>query len=89
MINTPIEFIKALPTPPAFTYVNKEIANIVARHDLLTWIDDSNPAYLRLRTTARSDDMTVAISTHREDLLEIAESYGIPVVEHALIDLIP
>ena len=87
MKNKPVEFLKALKTPKDFTYINREIANIVARHDLLAWIDESTPEYIRLRTTTRSDDMTIAVSTERDDLLEIAELYGIPVVEHALIDI--
>lgn len=87
MKNKPIDFIDALELPEQFTYVNREAANIVARHDLLAWIDDSDSRFMRLRTTARSDDMTVAASTERDDLLEIAETYGIPVVEHALVDI--
>lgn len=88
MKHQPIEFLRSLTYPDECTILNREAANLVARHNLLACIDQSDPKYLVLRTTILVDQLTIAISTCRDDLIELAEQFGIPIVEHALDDIV-
>jgi len=88
MINEPVEWLTSLHPPANFTITLEFNLAIARGHNLIAYISkvpDSN-VYV-LKPTMRWEDMLLAVSSHEEDLYEIAVRYGIPVADTPYDDL--
>jgi len=87
MKNTPIDWPSLETTVgPEFTYILTDNLEHARRTNVMAYVNESSTIFT-LRVTALYGNMLLAASSEKNDLLEVAEQWGIPVVESKYEDI--